>query len=177
MQICCVRPRFDAFFKWPWQSKGTIMPQCSAIFTIKLCQQVDGIACMYVEIKVYHIFFTNPHCRHGKRQALERPVLGNLSKGGEAGYKKTHSITASCDVSVGLDFTLIVANPTVIPFWSIVISVSLRTLPAMVVGTVYRELGGNYRNRKFEYTILININKAILHLNYTQKIPLIIKTY
>lgn len=49
--------------------------------------KVDGMAWhgMQVEVKVYHMCFANPHCRHGKRQALERPVLGNLSKGREAG--------------------------------------------------------------------------------------------
>lgn len=61
-----------------------MMPQ--SMYTIKLTSKWHG---MQVEVKVYHICFANPHCRHGKRQALERPVLGNLSKGREAGYKKT----------------------------------------------------------------------------------------
>lgn len=97
------------------------MPQGSAMKTMKLCQQVDGM-------QVYHICFSNPHCRHGKRQALEGPVLGNLSKGREAGYKRLTHIMGSCSASVGLDFTLIVTNLTVIPSWGIVISVSLLTL-------------------------------------------------
>lgn len=89
---------------------------------------------MQVEVRVYHICFANPNCRHGKRQqalerqALERPVLRNLSKGREAGYKDSPKIPDSCCISVGLDFTLIVTNITVIPSWSIVISVSLRGL-------------------------------------------------
>lgn len=129
-------PDFCCFFKWVWQSKGTlIMPCFLAIYTFETLPTCRWHG-MQVEVMVYHICFANPHCRYGKRQALERPVLGNLSKGREAGYKDSPTITDSWCMSGGLAFTLIVTNITVIPSWSIVISVSLRRLSAMVLSTV-----------------------------------------
>lgn len=60
---------------------------------------------MQVEIKIYHICFANHQCRHGKRQTLERPVLGNLSKSREGRYKKIHpGVLAHAVVSIGVDF-------------------------------------------------------------------------
>ena len=40
--------------------------------------RVSGITCRCIHL--YHICLANPHCRHGKRQALEHPVLGNLGE-------------------------------------------------------------------------------------------------
>lgn len=68
------------------------MPQCSA-GNIKMYPEVHD---MQVVVKKYHISFSTHHCRHGKRQAPERPVLGNLSKSREAGYKDSPKDTGSC---------------------------------------------------------------------------------
>lgn len=121
-------PDFCCFCQVTMTKQGhTVYGPCSAIYTKTLpTRWWHG---MQIEDKIYHICFANPHWRHGKRQALERPVLGNLSKGREAGYKKDSPIiTGSCSMSVGLDYTLIVTNITVIPSWCIVISVPLLTL-------------------------------------------------
>lgn len=68
---------------------------------------------MHVAVRIYHICLANPHCRHGKRQAPERPVLRNLSKGREAGYKDSPKLPVLC--SMAIKVTLKVTNITVIP--------------------------------------------------------------
>lgn len=51
------------------------------------CQNVDGVTCRSrLEYTTY--VSPTPNCRHGKRQAFERPDLRNLSKDREAGYKE-----------------------------------------------------------------------------------------
>lgn len=100
--------------------------------------------CMQVEVKVYQICFGSPHCRHDTGQALERPVLHNLSKGREAGYKESLKIPDPCYLSVGLHFTLINTNTTVTLSWSIEMSQSLkRCCPTCLWAPFRRNSGDN----------------------------------
>lgn len=84
-------PDFCCFYQVTMTKQGHIINALLFSYILYETMPTSTWHGMQVEVKVYHICFANRHCRHGKRQALERPVLGNLSKSREGVYKKIHS--------------------------------------------------------------------------------------